>query len=165
MSLLELCQWIQDTQVGTAIRESLLVFPIIEGTHVLGLGLSVGTVIWFDLRLMGILMRDMTVSEVFEQLKPWMFLGFALMFATGGLLFWSYAARCYASPYFRVKLVLLVMAAVNVVIYHFTIDRRRATWDKTPVPPFPARIAGFLSLSLWMSIVAVGRLMAYHLLG
>src|SRR3954452_23357678 len=97
MSILEICQWIQATQVGTSIRESLLFFPFIEGLHVLSLGLSVGTVIWFDLRLVGVMMRDEPVSEVFNQIKPWMFLGFGLMFVTGGLLFWSYAAKCYAS--------------------------------------------------------------------
>ena len=93
MSLLEVCQWIQDTQIGTAIRESLLLFSFIEGAHVLGLGLSVGTVIWFDLRLIGVIMRDEPVSEVFDQIKPWMFAGFALMSITGELLFWSYAAK------------------------------------------------------------------------
>lgn len=164
MSILEICQWVQGTQIGTAIRESLLVFPFIEGLHVLGLGLSVGTVIWFDLRLIGILMQDEPVSEVFNQIKPWMFLGFGVMFVTGTLLFWSCAAKCYASPYFRAKVALLFVAALNVVIFHFTIDRQRASWDELPIPPSGARIAGFLSLALWMSIVAVGRLMAYHLM-
>ena len=164
MSILEICQWIQDTQIGTSIRESLLLFPFIEGVHVLGLGLSVGTVIWFDMRLIGVMMPDEPVSDVFNQIKPWMFLGFALMLVTGGLLFWSYAAKCYASPYFRAKVVLLFIAAINVVIFHFTIDRRRTAWDKSPIPPSQARLAGILSLALWMSIVAVGRLMAYHLM-
>ena len=63
MSLLEICEWIQNTPSSTAIRESLWVFPIIEGSHVLALGLSVGTVLWFDLRLMGVAMRHHTVSE------------------------------------------------------------------------------------------------------
>ena len=163
MSILEICQWIQDTQIGTGIRESLLIFPLIEGIHVLSLGLSVGTVMWFDLRLIGLIMRDESVSDVFDQVKPWMFIGFALMFITGVLLFWSYAARCYASKYFRVKVVLLMLAAVNVLVYHFTIDRRRAEWSQAPIPPPQARLAGILSLALWVSIIAVGRLMAYNL--
>jgi len=70
-----------------------------------------------------------------------MFLGFALMFVTGGLLFWSYAAKCYASSYFRAKIVLLLLAAANVLIYQFTIDRRCASWDRAPISSFtdPAR--------------------------
>src|SRR5436305_2085888 len=66
MSILEICDWIQNTPSSTAIRESLWVFPIIEGSHVLALGLSVGTVLWFDLRLMGLAMRQHTVSEAFD---------------------------------------------------------------------------------------------------
>ena len=164
MSLFELCQWIQDTQIGTAIRESLLVFPFIEGTHVLSLGLSVGTIMWFDLRLLGLVMPDEPVSEIFNQVKPWMLTGFVLMFTTGGLLFWSYAAKCYGSAYFRAKIALLLLAGLNVLLFHLTVDRRRAGWDKAPVPPVQARVAGFVSLVLWLSIIAVGRLMAYHLM-
>lgn len=163
MSVLELCQWIQDTQIGTAIRESLLVFPIIEGTHVISLAFSIGVLMWFDLRLMGVMMREEPVSEVFAQVKPWILAGFGLTFLTGGLLFWSYAAKCYNSSYFRVKMMLLVLAGVNVLVYHLTIDRRKSEWDRAPVPPSQARMAGFLSLLLWLIVVAVGRLMAYNL--
>jgi len=162
VSLLELCQWIQDTQIGTGIRESIYVFPIIEGTHVLGLALSIGTVMWLDLRLLGIAMRRQSVSEVFGQLKPWMRIGFAVMFTTGGLLFWANAARCYPSTYFRIKIVLLLLSGVNVLVYHRTIDRRRSEWENGPIP-LQARLAGLLSLILWTGVIAAGRIMAYTL--
>ena len=163
MSLLELCQWLQDTQIGTGIRESLWVFPIIEGTHVLGLALSVGAVMWFDLRLAGVKLRHQSVSEVFSHLKPLMAIGFTLMFVTGTLLFWANAARCYESTYFRIKMILLVLAGLNMLAFHLTIDRRRNEWDKAPTPPFPARLAGILSLVIWTGVIAVGRIMAYNL--
>ena len=163
MSLHELCQWLQDTQVGTGIRESVWLFPILEGTHVLGLSLSVGTVMWFDLRLIGVKMRHQSVSEVFEQLKPWMLTGFTLIFITGGLLFCSYAARCYVNGYFLAKMALLVLAGVNTLAFHLTIDRRRAEWDKAPTPPLSARLAGILSLVIWTGVIVVGRIMAYNL--
>jgi hypothetical protein len=161
MSLLEICEWIQNTQSSTAIRESLWVFPIIEGSHVLALGLSVGTVLWFDLRLMGVAMRQHTVSEAFEHVRKWMLLGFTIMFVTGGLLFWSLAERCYVSGYFLLKLILLALAGINVAVYHFTIDRTRDQWGKAPMPPMAARLAGFISIVLWAGVIAAGRIMAY----
>ncbi len=160
MSILEVCQAIQASAIGTGIRESEYLFPFIEGTHVLGLSLSVGTVMWFDLRLLGKIMRNIPVSEVFNQLRPWMFAGFVIMLSTGSLLFSSVAADAYANGYFRLK-VLLLLAATNVIVFHSTIDRRRAEWDKAPVPPRPARVAGFLSLILWLAIIIAGRLFAY----
>jgi hypothetical protein len=161
MSLLEICQAIEQTAISSIVRESA--FPYVEGAHVLGLSLSVGTVMWFDLRLIGAAMRTRTVSDVFQDLKPWMFAGFTIMFVTGGLLFSAHATKAYTSGYFRAKLALLILAGVNTAIYHLTIDRRESEWGKAPVPPLQARVAGLLSLLVWFSVVAVGRLFAYYL--
>lgn len=161
MTVFELCQSIQDSAFSTAIRESRWVFPIIEGTHVLTLALSVGTVMWFDLRLLGVAMRRHTVSETFECIRPWMSIGFIIMFISGGFLFWSQPLRCYVSGYFLAKMILLVLSGVNVLVYYLTIGRTRAEWDKAPVPPLQARIAGLVSLLLWSSVIAAGRIMAY----
>jgi hypothetical protein len=161
MSLLEVCQWLEDSDLSTVIREST--FPYIEGTHVLALALSVGTILWFDLRLAGVLFRNRPVSQVFNQLRPFFFTGFPIMFISGGLLFVAHATQCYESTYFRVKLLLILLAGLNVLIFHSTIDRRREQWDKTPFPPMQARVAGVLSLVFWVSIIAAGRLFAYYL--
>jgi len=77
--LLESCQWLESTQLGTALRESSLMFPLVEGTHLLALGLSVGTIAISDLRLLGIIMREEPVSEVMEQLLPWSIGGFVVV--------------------------------------------------------------------------------------
>ena len=111
MSLLEICQAIEQTTISSIVRESA--FPYVEGAHVLGLSLSVGTVMWFDLRLIGATMRSRAVSDVFQDLKPWMFAGFAIMFLTGGLLFFAHATKAYGSGYFRAKLALLMLAQIR----------------------------------------------------
>jgi hypothetical protein len=157
MSLLQLCQWIQDSQVGTAIRESIWVYPTILAVHVLALTASVGTLMWFDLRLVGINMRAQRVSDVYRQLAPWMFGGFLVMFATGGLLFWALAAKCYGNIYFRIKIAALVAAATNALIFHFMTERTIADWDVASRPPVRVRIAGGLSLVLWVVTIAAGR--------
>jgi hypothetical protein len=163
MPLLAWCQWLQDTPLSTAIRTSAYAYPFIEGSHVLGLAFSVGTIVWFDLRLLGVAMRRDRVSEVFNQLRPWSTAGFTVMVLTGSLLFASRAADAYASIYFRIKVGLLMLGALNIVIFHTTIDRHRQHWDTAATPPLRARLAGLLSLILWFSIIAAGRIMAYNL--
>jgi hypothetical protein len=163
MTLLTWCEWLQNSALGTAISSSAYLYPAIEGSHVLGLALSVGTVLWFDLRLLGVTMRGDPVSYVFRQVRPWMSAGFVVMIVTGSLLFIARAAEAYASPYFRIKFGLLVLGALNVAIFHATIDRRREQWDTAATPPFRARVAGLLSLILWFGIIAAGRIMAYNL--
>jgi hypothetical protein len=163
MSLLEWCQWLQNTEFSSGIRTSGYLYPFLEGTHVLGLALSVGTILWFDLRLLGIAMRSDRVSDVFNQLWPWMTAGFLIMIVTGTLLFTSRPADAYVSVYFRIKVGLLILGAVNVFIFHRTIDRKRQQWDSAETPPIRARMAGLISLILWFSIIAAGRIMAYNL--
>lgn len=163
MSLAEMCQWLQDSPFGTSISASGYAYPLIEGSHVLGLAFSIGTVMWFDLRLMGLVMRRDSVSNVFTQVRPWMSAGFAVMFVSGALLFSARAADAYASTYFRVKVGLLVLGALNIVLFHATIDRDRARWDTAERPPLRARMAGMASLVLWFGIIAAGRIMAYNL--
>ena len=163
MSPVEIFQYIDSTRSSTALRESYYVFSLVEGTHVISLAVSVGLVLWFDLRLVGWIFRDQPVSAVFRPIRPFMLGGFVLSFITGGLLFWSLALRCYGSPFFWAKMIMLVLAGVNIGIYHLTIDRRQTEWDEAPFPPFQARMAGLISIVLWLGIITAGRLMAYFL--
>ena len=161
MSVLEWLNALEQTWLGTVVRESA--FPYVEGTHVLALSLSVGTVAWFDLRLLGLTMRSRPVSEVFDSVKGWMFAGFGVMFVTGASLFAAHATDAYESRSFRVKMALLVLAGINTLVFHVAIDRRRAEWNAAPVPPAAARMAGLASLVLWLSVITAGRMFAYDL--
>src|ERR1700722_15380508 len=113
MSIMSMCQWIQDTSVGTSIREPIWVFPIIETINVLALSISGGLLLISDLRLMGYIMKRRPVSEVYEQIKPWMFIGFAIMVITGIFLFWCQAVKASNSIFFRTEVVPLGPAALN----------------------------------------------------
>jgi hypothetical protein len=162
MSISQLCQWLQDTSWGTGIRESTWVFPIVEGTHAIGIALSVGILLIMDLRLAGVLMRREPVSRISNQLMPWSLGGFVIMFITGILLFWSQAMKAYGSIFFRIKLVLLVLAAINALVFKLTLRRSIVTWDTAEKPPFRARMAGILGIVLWAGVIAAGRTMAYN---
>jgi hypothetical protein len=161
MPVVEWLRALEQTWIGEVVRESA--FPYVEGTHVLGLSLSVGAVAWIDLRLLGAAMRSRTVSEVFDSVKGLMFAGFGLMFVTGSLLFAAHARKAYENPYFRVKVALLLLAGINTLVFHLTIDRRRVHWNDAEVPPTAARVAGLTSLVLWLSVIAAGRFFAYDL--
>ena len=163
MSLFTLCQWLQNTQTGTSIRESLWVFPIIESAHVLGLALSVGLLVWFDLRLVGLTMRHQPISVMHQQLLPWSLVGFSIMFLSGVLLFWSNALRAYNSGFFQLKVLFLYFAGVNAIVFELMTKRSMAEWDKAPIPPKRVRLAGMLSLVLWVAVITFGRATAYNL--
>jgi hypothetical protein len=162
LSILELCQRIENTPIGTGIREGAWSFSLIESTHALGIILMAGTIMILDLRLVGLTLRKERVSDIAQQVLPWTWIGFALMFITGSLLVWAETVKCYKSTFFRIKLVLLLLAAVNALAFHRTMYRAVSGWEHSEIPPPRARLAGLLSLTLWITIIAAGRAMGYE---
>jgi hypothetical protein len=156
------CEWLASTSGSIALHESLYMYPLVESTHVLTLCLFVGLAAIVDLRLMGVMLRDVPVSDVARRLLPWVAVGFAIMVITGALLFYAIPVRSYHSIWFRIKLVLLVLAGVNAWVFHARIWRRVSEWDVAPVPPRAARLAGTASLVLWAGIIVMGRMIAYN---
>jgi hypothetical protein len=162
MPLLQhLCQLLYDSRIGTAIRESDNAFPIIESIHVLGITLLVGTIAVLDLRMLGVILRPVPVTRVARAVFPLTWSGFAVMFASGFLLFWSEAAKNYYNPAFRIKLVLLMLVGLNPLIFHTTIYRQVHEWELQERSPWRARAAAVVSLTLWSGIIIAGRAIAY----
>lgn len=162
-SALNVCEWLERTPVGILVRESPWGFPILVAIHILGLAVSVGTVVWFDLRLLGVSMRRSPVSAVYRQLMPWAFGGFVVMFVSGGLLLSGFAAAAYGNVYFRAKSAALLLAGVNAFAYHAVTERRIAHWDGATRTPLPARAAGLISILLWTIVILAGRMLSYTL--
>ena len=162
MSLLGFCQWLERTPWSVALHESLWVYPMVESAHVLTLCLFLGTAVMLDLRLLGAVMRRVPFSELARRLLPWTAAGFAVMVVTGALLFYAIPVRTYLNVFFRIKVGMLVLAGLNVWVFHATLWRRVAEWDLAPVAPRRARAAGWLSLALWAVIVVAGRMIAYN---
>jgi hypothetical protein len=161
MSLLGLCQWLGDTPSSIALHESEYAYTIVESVHVLTLCLFLGMTGMLDLRLLGVTMRRVPVSEVVQRFLPWMKAGFAVMIVSGATLFYAIPVRSFQSVFFRVKMLMLILAGLNAWAFHRGIYRKVADWDLRPAPR-RARVAGALSLILWASIVIAGRMIAYN---
>ena len=157
----ELCRRIAETRVGRGIIESTLLFPTIEGFHLIGIALSIGVLCWLDLRLMGLAFTKHPVSKVWKQVMPVAVVGFGLVFLTGGFLFWAEAITAYDSVHFWIKVGLIMLAGLNALYFEMVTHKGIAAWDNDAIPPLRARVAGFVSLVLWTSVIITGRTMAY----
>ena len=162
MSLLAFFKWLADTPWSVGLHESQYAYPIVESVHVWGLCLFFGLTVMFDLRLLGWTLRREPVSEVARRLLPWTIAGLVVMVLSGGLLFFAIPLRSYQSIFFRAKVVMLLLAGLNVWIFHSRVYRRVAAWDLDAAPPRAARVAGALSLVLWVGIIVSGRMIAYN---
>lgn len=156
----EIVQWFQDTALGTAIRESALVFPVILSLHLTGMGLFGGMILMTDLRLLGIALTKHPVSDIVNGLRPWKHLGLTLTAGCGILLLWSKAAIYYPNPYLRIKLILFVLIIIHAIVFR-SVYRNVADLDRGPVIPGRAKLAAALSLVLWLSVLTAGRWIGY----
>lgn len=155
------CQWLENSQFGTAIHQSLWLFPLIETAHLFGIVLLVGATSALDLRLVGLTMKHESVSVLARRLLPWAWVGLTIQVLTGFCLFASEATRCLENKAFQIKMIMLVLAGLNALVFHQTIYRRVANWDKSPATPIGAKLAGCCSILLWFGIVAAGRWIAF----
>jgi hypothetical protein len=162
MSLLTFFEKLADSPWSIDLHESQYAYPIIESIHVWALALFFGMAVIFDLRLLGWTMRSVPVSEFSRRLLPWTILGFVILVITGLLLVYAIPVRTYQSIFFRFKMLLLLLAGLNVWIFHSRVLPQVKNWDNDPVPPRAARIAGALSLVLWCSVIVSGRMIAYN---
>jgi hypothetical protein len=162
VSPLPFLEWLASTQWSIALHESLYMYPLVESTHVLALTLFVGLAVMLDLRLLGWTLKNVPVSEMLDRVLPWTKVGFVIMVITGGMLFYAIPVRNYQNIFFRIKMVMLVLAGINVWVFHNRVERRVADWDLDPVAPKGARVAAVVSLVLWAAIVVAGRMIAYN---
>ena len=162
MSLFQLFEWLGNTPWSIAFHESRYAFLVVLTIHVLTLSVFVGTALMIDLRLLGVTMMRVPASQVIARLVPWSAAGLILMMTSGALLFYAAPLVRYQNVFFRMKMATLVLALLNAWLFHRTVYRRIADWDRDAVPPRAARLAGGLSLVLWVVIITAGRMMAYQ---
>jgi hypothetical protein len=152
--------WLETSAPAVAMRQWLWLYPSIEITHIVGFVVLVGSAVMFDLRLLG-LSRALPVSAMATHLLPWARLALLLVVPSGVLMFMAHATEFSTNPAFQLKLVLIGLALLNAGIFHRWPFRAVGDWDTELTAPRPARIAGVLSIALWIGVITCGRLLAY----
>ena len=163
MSVIRFLQWLNDTAFSITMRDSTWAEPVVETIHVLTLTLFLGFTVLLDLRLLGVAMRRRRASEVLRELNPCLTGGFLVMIVTGVLLFCGDPVAFYNSIFFKIKMLMLLLAGLNGWVFNATVGRKTAEWDTDPKTPGRAKAAAVVSLVLWVAIVAAGRAIAYSL--
>ncbi|CAH0146179.1 DUF2214 family protein [Pseudomonas mediterranea] len=154
-------QALEATSVASLIRESGFAFPTLESVHVIGIALVFGTIAVVDLRLLGIASHRRSALRLIQELLPYTWVAFAACVITGLLMFVSNASTYAQNPVFWAKMGLLLLAGLNMGIFHLGVFRRIGEWDTTLPPPGRARVAGFGSMVLWAGVICLGRWIAF----
>jgi hypothetical protein len=151
---------IEGLPIAKAMREELWLYPAVEIVHIIGFSILVGSVVMFDLRVLG-LSRRIPVRALARHLLPWSVAALLIIVPTGLLMFSAHAGDFLNNRAFQLKMALLLTAGMNAAIFHTGPLQSAATWDTNATAPLGARISVALSLVLWFSVIACGRLLAY----
>ena len=145
--------------------EALLGSPnfwgLLEGTHLLFLMLFAGTIFVVDLRLLGLAFRKTPVSVISDKVLPLTVFGFLALAVTGAALFYAKPLVYFHNIWFRFKLVFIALAMINIVVFHFKVQKNIREWDTLETPPVKARIGAAASLAAWLCVITLGRFIAY----
>jgi hypothetical protein len=155
--LADLISYLENSRLADNIRENDLLFPFIESVHVLSICLVVGSILAVDLRLLGLASIRRSVSRVTHGILPLTWCAFVVAVASGGLLFISNATKYLGNGFFIAKLFLIGAAGLNMMIFHAISAKDLPRWENETRLPLPARLAGGLSILLWVAVVACGR--------
>jgi len=151
---------IEASALGEAMRKWLWLYPSVEIVHIVGIVVLVGSIAILDLRLLGF-SRSLPVRRLAAHILPWSIGSFVLIVPSGLAMFVAHAGDLLSNPVFAVKICLILAAGANAGIFHAGIFRGAAQWDVDVMPPVAARAAAAVSLLLWVSVIACGRLLAY----
>lgn len=152
-------QWVQTSEPVVALRTSIWLYPVVNTAHLLGIALLVGGIVPLDLRLLGAY-RSVPMSVLAPVLLPVVRFGFALTVIAGFALWAVRADEYLVDDVFRIKLVLILLALINIGLLRRGAPWRQALHDGPIKASVRAAAAG--SMVLWLAVLFAGRLIGYR---
>jgi hypothetical protein len=161
MDMKEFLATVAASDVPTWINTTRGAFAVVEALHVIAISTVFGTIAIVDLRLLGLPNTLRPFTEVAGETLRWTWAAFGLAVATGSVLFVTNPNFYFGNFEFRTKMLLQVLAGINMAVFELRTVKTVTLWDTSKTPPAAARIAGALSLLLWLAVIAFGRLIGF----
>jgi len=157
MDVESILQKIYNWPISETIRTDYFWFPFFESIHVIAVTLVVGSIFIVDLRLLGITSNKKPVTELAKEVLPWTWGLFVIGVFAGSMMFISKATNYYNDEYFRYKMLFILLAGLNMAIFHLFTFKTVVHWDRDVPTLMGAKIAGGLSMFFWIIVVFCGR--------
>jgi hypothetical protein len=154
-----LAAWMAATPVADWVNSSEWIWPGLEIFHFIGLTLVVGVAGVFDARLLGFA-RQIPVGAL-NALIPWAVVGIIINGITGLFFLFAQPTRYLGNPAFTWKVVFLVLAGLNVIVFNAVVARRTLTVGPGGDTPAAAKVIAIVSLVSWFAVMYFGRMLPY----
>lgn len=156
-TLMWFCQWCDDSFFGAGVRNSVWLFPFTEIFHLVALGILGGTVLIVNLRLLGARLPGVSVADLANDVRPWMYGSLAVMLVSGFFLFSSESVKMYGNPAFRIKMLALILA----IAFSLTAHKKLVSLADSRLTGFRPKAVAVVSLALWAAVGLAGRAIGY----
>jgi len=157
MSLQHLWQLSYDSKTIDLIRNAKYAIPVIQSFHLFGITLLLGSTVILNLRLLGLGLREFSMSVLSAQLWRYAVAGMLITMVSGILVFVPDPARYAANTAFRVKMILLCVA----ILFQFAVFRKVVRSVAAERASSSNTIAACVSLCLWFFVGWAGRAIAF----
>jgi hypothetical protein len=153
MDLLSLFTGLEESPIGVFMKDKAATFAIVEAVHLMALAVLGGSIVTADLRIMGVVMRDVPSNAVVESAHKWFKIALIVLLVTGFFMLAGVATKCYHNFYYWVK-----MAALGIgIVFAFAIRKPLLSRDHAQIKPLTLKLVGAASISIWFIVAASGR--------
>jgi hypothetical protein len=141
-----LASWLEATQVAQVVGSSMWMVATLSAIHVLGYALVMGGALVGNLRLLGVVVPSVPVSDVVGPASRGILYGLIVSIVTGILLVSWKAVAAFGNEIFQIKMLLLLVAA----LLHFTWQARVAR--NVSADSGALKLAGGVGLIVWLGL-------------
>ncbi len=161
--MLELMAWLEASALANLLRGlGIWTYGLLNLGHILGVSMLFGMVLLLDLRLLGLWQR-IPLAAIIGPTVPLAAIGFGLAVITGIMMLSFNTTDYHGNPFLYLKLPMVVLGMINVVVF-----QRFGAWQRARDGQPAAvgdqgilRLAGGLSLAIWLTVVICGRMIGY----
>ena len=144
--LFEFGEWLETTPWSAAMTWTDWMFPIVAAVHYFSTFLLMGTIVFFNLRLLGVAGQRQPIAQVAEEIFPWMWTGLGAALVSGFLMFSPGAGELFLTLYFKPKLVMIAVGIGVIAV----IRRKVGGWDQVAGASGGAKAAGLIAIVVWL---------------
>jgi len=160
--MVDFALWIADTSLSLWIVNRFWVIPVIQTIHILTIGVTFGTIVLMNLRVLGLVGTDRSIARTGKRYLPWVWYGFVLLIVTGLGLITAEPVRELINPIFWIKMALVIVAILLAAWFQTSVARRSAAWDAAGSgATLTVRLGAVAIIVLWLVIMLCGRWIAY----
>lgn len=151
--------WVRGTELSAFVLAHARLWQVLETLHYFGLCLLFGTVIVFDLRILGVA-KAIAPADL-HRLVPWGVAGFLLNLVTGVCFFFGYPEQYAYNSAFHIKLAAMVLAGVNVAVFYGRFFAEVRKLGPHAEATAAAKVVTAISLTSWVVVLCCGRLLTF----